>query len=512
MRQVSRRVALGGVLVLALAACGTRVERANEATAPISRSDSVGGSPSVPSVTADVASPITGAPSVGETTNSATGSPNRGSGEARGAVSTGGQGAPSGARSTSPAGPSGSVAADGRSQRRSPVDARPAGAPADSPDIPAAGASSASGPAATITVGTLGTLSGPVGEVLRAAVDGVAVWVKSVNARGGVNGHPIRHVIADDGADPARHRSLVREMVERRGVQAFVYKVEAFAGLTGPDPYITEHKIPVVGTFLSYDWDYASPLYFPQASSGAEFNVASYFGPASELLLPKGLTKLGTMTCVESNVCQQANDVWARKAKAFGFDLVYQGRVSLGQPDFTAECLAAKNAGVQLMFFGFDDKSAGRVANSCARQAFRPQYIHTFQAASPAMLGNPNLDGMIVGTLTFPWVSADTPARQEFHADFARYLPKTEPLGTHATGWIAGKLFEEGQKALPSSFTPSELLTGLWQIRDNDLGGLTHPLSFFPDRGAQRHTCWSTVMVSDGKFRLAGDTRLKCRS
>src|SRR5581483_3262736 len=341
--------------------------------------------------------------------------------------------------------------------------------------------------------------------------DGVAVWVKDVNSRGGVNGHLIRHVLADDGADPARHRAMVRDLVERRGVQAFVYKVEAFAGLTGPDPYITEHKIPVVGTFLSYDWDYASPLYFPQASSGTEFNIASYFGPASQVLLPQGLKKLGTFTCVESNVCEQAKNTWAKKAAEFGFELAYQAQVSLGQPDFTAECLAARNAGVQVVFFGFDDKSAGRVANSCARQSFRPAYVHTFQAARPAMLDNPNLDGMLVGSLTFPWPDSDSPARRAAHDAFRRFLPNAELLGTHMVGWVAGKLFEEGEKNLPATFSCQDLLTGLWQIRDNDLGGLTHPLSFYPDRGAQRRTCWSVVAVSKGAFVVPGSTSLRCR-
>ncbi|HVW35133.1 MAG TPA: ABC transporter substrate-binding protein [Acidimicrobiia bacterium] len=500
-----RSMAVGLGLLLSAGACGTRVV---PASAPAGRQ-------TVPAAAA-------GAPDSG-------GTPAGSATEATAAPLT--SGAPAGGTAPRPAAGPTALPADGATTsplpatnapgpgRSTSAAAGPSRAPAapgapDRPGTPTLPAPVPAGPApaaAPITIGTLGTFSGPVGAVEQSAAQGVAVWVRSVNARGGVNGHQIKQVVADDAADPARHKALEREMVERRGVQAFVYKVEAFSGQTGPDPYLAQRRIPVVGTFLAYDWDYDSPLYFPQASSGAEFNVASYLGPASELLVPKGLTKLGTMVCVESSVCGQADEMWAKRAKEFGLDDVYRGKVSLGQPDFTAECLAARNAGVQVMFFGFDDKSASRVATSCERQGFHPQYVHTFQAASPALLENPALDGMLIGTLTFPWLATDTPAQREFHADFKAYAPGTDPLGSHASGWVAGKLFETAEKALPATFSVDDLLEGLWSIRNNDLGGLTVPLSFFPDRGAQRHTCWSIVQVSHGKFILPHGTRLTCR-
>jgi len=493
MKRTTRSLALSAAILMALAGCGTRVHQIAEAPAAGPTSG----------VTAGYSSAADPGGSVAEQPRLADRPP--GAAALKPTPTTGKSG-------LSVAPPTSAVSNNPAEAHKVDTGASETPKSSDSTaKAPSAPGQPALVPGAPITIGTLGTFSGPVGEVEKAMADGVAVWVKDVNSRGGVNGHLIRHVLADDGADPARHRAMVRDLVERRGVQAFVYKVEAFAGLTGPDPYITEHKIPVVGTFLSYDWDYASPLYFPQASSGTEFNIASYFGPASQVLLPQGLKKLGTFTCVESNVCEQAKNTWAKKAAEFGFELAYQAQVSLGQPDFTAECLAARNAGVQVVFFGFDDKSAGRVANSCARQSFRPAYVHTFQAASPAMLDNPNLDGMLVGSLTFPWPASDSPARRAAHDAFRRFLPNAELLGTHMVGWVAGKLFEEGEKNLPATFSGQDLLTGLWQIRDNDLGGLTHPLSFYPDRGAQRRTCWSVVAVSKGAFVVPGSTSLRCR-
>lgn len=41
-------------------------------------------------------------------------------------------------------------------------------------------------------IGSVGTFSGPAGQIFKDSVDAVAVWVKWTNARGGINGHLIQ--------------------------------------------------------------------------------------------------------------------------------------------------------------------------------------------------------------------------------------------------------------------------------------------------------------------------------
>ena len=52
--------------------------------------------------------------------------------------------------------------------------------------------------------------------------EALRVWVKWTNAQGGVSGHPVSAIFADDGGDPARHRAAVQKMVEQDKVVAFV--------------------------------------------------------------------------------------------------------------------------------------------------------------------------------------------------------------------------------------------------------------------------------------------------
>ena len=50
------------------------------------------------------------------------------------------------------------------------------------------------------------------------------------------------------------------------------------------------------------------------------------------------------MTCVEADGCKSLGRVFPKYGPEFGLDVVYQAGVSLAQPDYTAECLNARNA------------------------------------------------------------------------------------------------------------------------------------------------------------------------
>ena len=78
-----------------------------------------------------------------------------------------------------------------------------------------------------LVIGSVGTLSGPVGAAVGQVTTGVQVWVRFINERGGVRGHRVRLVTADDGGDPARHRAIVQDLVENRHVIALVGNPEA---------------------------------------------------------------------------------------------------------------------------------------------------------------------------------------------------------------------------------------------------------------------------------------------
>lgn len=375
----------------------------------------------------------------------------------------------------------------------------------------APGQSSAAPPGSPVVIGTVGNFSGPTGRTFKDPADAVSVWARSVNAQGGVNGHEVRHVAASDDGDPAKHASIVRELVERFGVKAFVALSEDFTGLSEPDPYLVSRRIPVIPN-PSKDYNYDSPYYFPAMSSGDALSAA-FLGAWAQVAVPKQQTKLGIIYCAESPSCEDITKVVVQRASEFGLQPVYSAKASLAQPDFTAECLAARNAGAQILASALEATGAARIARACNRQGYHPLYAHhVFGVGTyPDLAKDPQVEGMIVSTPVFPWVAADNPARQEFFAAMAQFAPATTITGTHTVGWVSAKLLEKGMKDLPEPPTSEAIAEGLWTVRDDDLLGLTQKLTFSRDRGAERRECWGLIVITGGRFTAPSGGNLSCK-
>ena len=360
-----------------------------------------------------------------------------------------------------------------------------------------------------MTIGSVGTLSGPVGAFIKDSVFTVGVWVKWVNGRGGLNGHPVRHIIADDSGDPARYNSLVRQMVEVQGVIAFLFNSIGFAG--GDLSYVNSKRVPIIGHEGGSDLGYESPMVFTPWPAGTPYSYG-LLGSLSRVAVPAGKTKLASLACSDVKLCDIFDKMWTGPAaKELGFEVVYRARPSLTQPDFTAECISARQAGAQAIILGLDNNSVLRVGRSCARQGYKPIFGMADGLAMPSIAADPNMDGTVVGTKVAPWPGRDIPGLAELHQAFEAIVPGVEPSGASGPAWVSAKVFEAAGRNLPDHPTAGDVLNGLWSLSGETVGGMTYPLSFAKGQTSARRSCWGVVTVTGGKFVASQGTGLTCR-
>ena len=488
--------------MLTFSACGTRVDRqqtmptGSQLPSEHQAARASGASPAVPD---SAASPDT-APAA------RTGTP------AAGGKSTGGKEAPAGNGSTvtSPAAPR-----PARPRAGDPAPSSSGGAAqgneAGVPQIPAPNTPAPNGGTRTpLIVGTVGTLSGPIGSVVIAGVETIQMWVRAVNGRGGLNGHQVKHIAADDGGDPARHRALVQDFVESKKVLAFVGNPEVLSGASSVE-YITQKRIPVLGSEGGGLYFYSSPMYFPQASSGVPLLHALFDGYARGATT-KGLKKIALLACIEAPVCRTSRDIWTDDAKKAGLDVVYRADVSLTQPDFTAECLQAQRAGAEMIAPVLVASGITRLGASCNRQDYRPMILIGSATVALDHVNDPNLDGSAVGLPNFPWFMDDTPGRKEFHAVLAKYGGGKPATAAHANGWVNAKLLERAGARVSEPPTSQSLLEGLWAMNGDDLGGITAPLRFVREQKAPELICSTTVLIENKQWVPVDGGRMSCRN
>jgi len=391
----------------------------------------------------------------------------------------------------------------------------PAGRPeaAGSPRAPGTapegkGGGPAGGRPDPVVIGSVGTLSGPVGAAMQGGPLAVRVWARARNAAGGLGGRPVEVIVADDGGDPFRYQAILRELVEHHGVVAFVSNMAAFTLASGA-AYLEAKRVPVIGGDLTSAMWHSSPMFFPQAG-GEQALVWGMVANAAAT----GRHRFGSLACQESTGCTNAERYWFDEgwvAQA-GMEPAYRARISIAQPDYTAECLTAQRAGVEALAVVADGATARRVATSCARQGYHP----LFSIAGPAVderlagAGNDVLDGAVGAVATFPYVLAGTPATDEFHAALARF-GTGEPLSAAtAQGWVSAKLFERAA-AGDGPVTPERILAGLWSLRGENLGGLTAPRTFVREGKNPDLACFFVMKLANRGWTAPQGNALSCR-
>jgi branched-chain amino acid transport system substrate-binding protein len=352
------------------------------------------------------------------------------------------------------------------------------------------------------------TITGPGSVNFLPMRNGVQLWAKWVNSRGGAHGHEIQIITADNGGDPARNKAVTRDLVERQGVIAFIQNADAISGPSAKD-YLEAKRIPVIGLSGGESWAYDSPMYFPQMTSGIPYGQTIYASIAQQAV-PQGKTNLGIIGCTEIQLCRDISNMGPEQAQKHGMSVVYRSGISLAQPDFTAECLAARNAGAQVFFVIGDGNTLSRGAASCARQGYHPLFATGNLAVLDDMKNNPNLDGaLIANSSTFLYFQPGGTAAeyQEAKARFGEGIPAA---GGVTVGWVSGKLFERASATLGEPPTSDQLLKGLWSIKNDDLDGLTAPLTFTENQKPAPVLCWYNMMPRNGAWQSPNEFQRTC--
>lgn len=365
---------------------------------------------------------------------------------------------------------------------------------------------------APVPVGQVGTFSGVGGAVTVSARSTLAAWVASVNDGGGIRCHPLRLYTVDDGGDPAKAAAAIGELVRHRGVVALLGNITTLT-IGGFRSTVESLKVPAIGgELISPDWN-QSPYMFP-TGAGIDSQLAGMIRGG----VLEGKKRLGLAYCVEASVCTYTKrTIEGGLAARAGAQLAYSSPVSLTQTDFTAQCLNAKNAGVDLLALAVDGASMTRIARSCEAIGYRPLLAAVATTLSSANGRDPGLRafGVVSSTGLAPWINDDVPGLRRYRETLHRYAPNIQPDAISLLAWSSGTLFEAAMERLDANETTTRIdaggvLTGLGRIRNETLGGLTTRLSFQPDQPHPTSGCVYLTRLSRSGWAAPLGSRPTC--
>jgi branched-chain amino acid transport system substrate-binding protein len=336
-------------------------------------------------------------------------------------------------------------------------------------------------------------------------LDVYKTFVNQANAAGGIDGHPIQLNIMDDAASPAKSVAEINQLISDKvdGIFDISFLDSAWA------TKVQASGIPVVGGNVADEaFDMYSDFY-PEGETQDSETAASVAAAQDS-----GAKTLGILYCSEAPTCQQsavADKADGLKAK---MSVPFSEQAASTAPNYTAQCLAAKQAGVQALVLLYAPAVAKTIAASCSQQNYNPTYVMEGGAISiKAFAPLAGIGQDLVGPFQEVPSFSTMPAIAQMNAAVNKAYPTLEgnidawtELGTSA--WASGLLLEDAVKA-GGGVSSADLVNGLNSLKSDTLGGIAPPLTF---SAGQPHPvdCWYTAALKKGTPSMLNGGKVSC--
>lgn len=371
------------------------------------------------------------------------------------------------------------------------------------------GSGSASPSGTPVSVGVVCSCTGPYADNFAAVGKTVHAWADSVNAAGGINGHPVNLDFKDDAGNPGNSATAAKALISDH--VAVILDATLLSQVWTKDA--ADAHIPVVGGDLTSPIFYTDPNAYP---AGGTIDYTAY----ADIMTAKqaGAKNLGVIYCSEVPDCQELFKGLQKAGKELGVPVTYSSAVSLTAPNYTAQCVGAKSQNVTALFIASNATGFAHVAQDCDQQGYDPIYIEQGDGFKMLLASTPGLkDHLWAPFATLP-MFADKPAVQQLNQAVDKYYPGLRTSDEYdeyvVEAWAGGRLIEAAVKATglgsDKTISAEQLTNGLNSLKGETLGGLAPPLTF---HAGQPHStnCWYTGRVQNGVPALADDGKLTCK-
>jgi branched-chain amino acid transport system substrate-binding protein len=299
----------------------------------------------------------------------------------------------------------------------------------------ATGASAQSGEPIKIGFGM--SLTGPLAANGKQSLLGAKIWEETVNAKGGLNGRPVKLIYYDDQSNPSTVPGIYSKLLD-------VDKVDLVTG-----PYATAQVAPAmpivmqkgkvfIGLFgLAVNSEFNYPKYFAMIPSGPDpkpsFTLGFFEVAAAQNPKPKTVALVAADQEFSKNACEGART----NAKKFGFEVIYDKTYPPSTTDFTPIVRAIQAANpdiVTICSYPLDSVGMVKAVNEVG---FKPKMIGGAMVGLQATVFKRQLGPLLNGFTNYEtWVlSQATPAATEF---LKIYQSKAGAEGVDPLGYYLG--------------------------------------------------------------------------
>jgi len=287
-----------------------------------------------------------------------------------------------------------------------------------------------------IRIAAWGPQTGPAapwGSVAR----GPNVLSAMINEEGGIHGRKLKHFVRDDQYNPAQTKVVVKELVERQGVFAFVCGTGSAGGLAVKD-YLAENKVIWVGPATSVK-EYVFPV------QPYLFSVYPLYEDEGSILTKYAVEKLGTkkIGVIYQNDPYGKNglDGVRQRLAHLKMKAVAEIPVEATDKDLSSHVLKLKNAGAKAVLMWLTPSAAVITLKTAATVGYKPQWVASETLGDFGLMHKIS-GGLWEGVITAGFVlppESPHPLMVKYREAIKKFTPEERP----GLFYIAGSMFTE---------------------------------------------------------------------
>jgi ABC-type branched-subunit amino acid transport system substrate-binding protein len=334
-----------------------------------------------------------------------------------------------------------------------------------------------------VVIGWTTPLSGPAALWGVTGLGGKA-WADHINAQGGIHGRKIKVILKDDGYNPARALTNLREMKNQ---------VFAVCGLLGTaivnasKDFFGENSIPLITAYGDIRiWTRVSPK-----SLKYVFITYPDYEDEGKYMTTWAVKNLGS----KKFVAFYQNDDYGKKGlagvkkglAATGGKAKLVGAVPYGITEraLSTHALKLKESGADTLVMYADPTHAAIITKTMAKVGYQPKVLASFPLADAIMykIAGPTWEGTYVGLPGNSGLPGTDPDADRVAAILKKYNPKIEGKEFLALfGATSMMHLVEGLKNAGRNLTPESMIRGMEKIKEWKAENLGARVTYGPDR------------------------------
>jgi branched-chain amino acid transport system substrate-binding protein len=359
-----------------------------------------------------------------------------------------------------------------------------------------------------IIFGMSAPFSGPAKELGRGMKTGIDIAFAAVNEAGGINGRKLKLIALDDGYEPDRTRTVMKDLAESRNVFGFIGNVGTPTAEVAV-PFTLEKRMLFFGPFTGAGLLRRDPpdrYVFNYRASYAEETAATV----------KYLVGMRNISPDEIAVFAQQDGYgdagfngvakMLRKYKRNPDKTLRIGyKRNTSEVGEAVDTLLKTRRPIRAVVMVSTYKAAGKFIEKV--KAERPDIVFSnvsfvgSQALSEELTayGGKVAEGVIV-TQVVPLPHSSSTAVLKYQELLPKYSLGEKPDFVSLEGYLAANLLVEGLKRAGRDFTTESLIDSLETLRGIDLG-VGAAMSFGMSEHQASHKVWGTVLDATGNFQ-----------